>query len=44
MLDYIKSRLAENEALKSKAKDNSVEENSLILEYSHLFQELDDLT
>lgn len=44
MLDYIKSRLAGNEAARAKLLDNSAEENSLILEYSHLFQELDELT
>ena len=44
MLDYIKQRMKECEDLHKESYEAATDDSELVLEYAHLFQELDDLT
>ena len=44
MLDYIKQRMKECEEFQQESYEAATDDSELVLEYAHLFQELDDLT
>ena len=44
MLDYIKKQLAEQQAAMMPEQMSEAEENALITEYAHIFQELEDIS
>lgn len=44
MLDYIKQRMKEHEDISRETHESMTDDSGLLLEYAHIFQELDDLT